>query len=142
MGMVVALPTLQRDLADLDFTAERLANEMNLSRSSIQRRLHGGEWTWNEFNHLAGLAVHLNPTFGWRYAPAWVGLPPFPEDADWHPAACMLDARSSAREFLDIIDGASSPGNWDDQKRAEVVKRGWQLVKDLLRFLLSLAVKH
>ncbi len=141
--MSVALPkSLQQDLAGLGFTVARLAGETNISRSSMIRRFQDGNFSWREFDHLMTLAVHVNPLLGWRYAPAWVGLPAYPGDTDWHPAACLLDAESAARDFLDEIDGASSPSTWDDEKRAKVKNRGWQLVKDLLRFLLSLEVKH
>lgn len=138
MSLAVAQPKMfQRQLAALGFTVPRLAGELNLSRSSMIRRFEDGNFYWREYDHAMRLATHLNPSFGWQNAPDWVGLPPYPEGSDTHPAACMIDVQRSLRELDQFLETVN-PSDMTEEEREQLIRLLDKSVQNELRLKVAL----
>lgn len=131
------LNTLRADMADHQVSIRKAAPQIGYSKSALARQLAKSEPDPEVKRAIVGLIA--DPTVAWRNCPDWTGWPAYPEGADTHPAACLLDAGHSTRAWLAVIDGQQNPSAWTAEQKRLVRELGKAEITNARRLLDSIA---
>ena len=134
---------LQAALADRGLSIRKAASLTNTPRATLQRQFHSG--AFRPETEAALLELVDSPATRWGRCvscPAGAGWPPYPRNSDPHPAACLLDAKRSLRELLELLDDAPAPSQMTEEQKTEILQRAMQAIQDTRRLTDSLRPKH
>lgn len=134
---------LQGALANRGVSIRKAASLTNTPRATLQRQFRSG--AFRPETEAALLELADSPAAWWQRCiscPAGAGWPPYPEGSDPHPAACLLDAKRSLRELLELLEDAPAPSQMCDEQRAAIIERALQAMQDTRRLTDALRPKH